>query len=293
MDALRVLSPLALTLSCFLTTAPRALLSLDRNAVVTGKRPLARLDEKPLTPEKEFLGFCNALLQPYLAGIRASCRGEHWDGAVRGTVGVIADLRECNKRTEWARQHIDALRPLIRQLIEGGADTFSNDLDRSSGWWTLRLKQKPVPVEFSFMIGDILHNLRSTLDHLVWQLTIANGKTPDSFPLAKESKMSCQSPSSRRGRVVVRADQYAPGQPRPRLHDVCGGCCHIMAGGVAEGRKSPRKCHAALESFIEHGAGQVASRALPSERQIAKCSIVHGCREHGTTGRLERVKRTL
>jgi hypothetical protein len=100
---------------------------------------------------------------------------------------VKADLRECKERIEWARQYIDALRPLTRHLIEEEPDAFFYDLDPSSGWWTLRLKVKPVPSEIPFMIGDILHNLRSTLDHLVWQLTIANGKTPDSFPLDKKS----------------------------------------------------------------------------------------------------------
>jgi hypothetical protein len=101
---------------------------------------------------------------------------------------VTADLRESKERIEWARQLIDLLRPLTRQLIEEEPDAFFYDLDPSSGWWTLRLKQKPVPAEISFMIGDILHNLRSTLDHLVWQLTIANGHTPPPFPLPKKSQ---------------------------------------------------------------------------------------------------------
>jgi hypothetical protein len=35
------------------------------------------------------------------------------------------------------------------------------------------------PVEFwGAIIGDVVHNLRSALDHLVWQLTLANGYTP-------------------------------------------------------------------------------------------------------------------
>ena len=38
-----------------------------------------------------------------------------------------------------------------------------------------------------YTVGDILHNLRSMLDHIVWQLTIANGHTPPSFPLPKGS----------------------------------------------------------------------------------------------------------
>ena len=100
---------------------------------------------------------------------------------------MTADLRECKKRIEWARQHIDALGVLNRQLLEEEQYAFFADLDRSSGWWTFRLKAEPVPTEISFMVGDVLHNLRSALDHLVWQLTIANGNTPDLFPLARKS----------------------------------------------------------------------------------------------------------
>ena len=36
----------------------------------------------------------------------------------------------------------------------------------------------PIPVDLSLVIGDAVHNLRSALDHLAWQLVLANGQTP-------------------------------------------------------------------------------------------------------------------
>lgn len=36
----------------------------------------------------------------------------------------------------------------------------------------------PPPLSFSVLAGEILYHLRSSLDHLVWQLIIANGKDP-------------------------------------------------------------------------------------------------------------------
>ena len=48
---------------------------------------------------------------------------------------------------------------------------------------------KPVPVTFSTIIGDILYNLRSALDHLAWQLVLANRGTPTNktaFPIRKK-----------------------------------------------------------------------------------------------------------
>lgn len=37
---------------------------------------------------------------------------------------------------------------------------------------------KIVPVEFGLMAGDAIHNLRAALDHLAWQLVLANNETP-------------------------------------------------------------------------------------------------------------------
>lgn len=44
------------------------------------------------------------------------------------------------------------------------------------------------PIEWSIRIGEILYNLRSALDHLVWQLVLANNRTPvsrNAFPIIR------------------------------------------------------------------------------------------------------------
>jgi len=53
-----------------------------------------------------------------------------------------------------------------------------------------RLKQ-PLPMDFGLLIGDALHNARSALDHMAWQLVLAGGGTPTdqtAFPIAKDAK---------------------------------------------------------------------------------------------------------
>ncbi|MDE0146112.1 MAG: hypothetical protein OXL95_09610 [Nitrospira sp.] len=45
------------------------------------------------------------------------------------------------------------------------------------------------PIEWSVRIGEIVYNLRSSLDHLVWQLVVDNGKNPsrkNAFPIFSE-----------------------------------------------------------------------------------------------------------
>jgi hypothetical protein len=45
---------------------------------------------------------------------------------------------------------------------------------------------RSVPVEFSILAGEVIYQLRSSLDHLVWQLVLANGRKPTTrseFPI--------------------------------------------------------------------------------------------------------------
>lgn len=76
------------------------------------------------------------------------------------------------------RLHDDQLAPYIarqKQRITSEVDPRTGD----KGFW---LDPEPVPSEWGPMIGDVLTNLRSSLDHLARQLVIANGRgASDSF----------------------------------------------------------------------------------------------------------------
>jgi hypothetical protein len=52
--------------------------------------------------------------------------------------------------------------------------------DLESGLHTLHVRDPlpPPPTRWSLIVGDCVHNLRSALDHLVYQLVIASGVTP-------------------------------------------------------------------------------------------------------------------
>lgn len=51
----------------------------------------------------------------------------------------------------------------------------------------MKVREAP-PLRWGIIVGEIVHNLRSALDHLVHQLALANGKTPDgiSYPVLTE-----------------------------------------------------------------------------------------------------------
>lgn len=63
--------------------------------------------------------------------------------------------------------------------------TLIQNLNSQSGRYELTIRQyRAVDVDllrFSVVAGEIIHHLRSSLDHLVWQLIIANGQDPSSF----------------------------------------------------------------------------------------------------------------
>jgi hypothetical protein len=62
------------------------------------------------------------------------------------------------------------------------------DLQTSEYRVFMRIRDAP-PIKWSIIIGEIVHNLRSALDHLAWQLVKANGEKPDrntGFPIFSE-----------------------------------------------------------------------------------------------------------
>ena len=57
--------------------------------------------------------------------------------------------------------------------------------------WVFRGATPHVPIEWSVILGEILYNLRSALDHLVWQLVVANGQTAghhNAFPIVNSER---------------------------------------------------------------------------------------------------------
>jgi hypothetical protein len=99
----------------------------------------------------------------------------------------MADLSECLARRDWAAKQLDGLTKAIRDYEASEPYELVDQLDPSRWFSTVVVKPTPVPMEISFMAGDVVHNLRSTLDHLVWQLTLANDNPKPVFPLPSGS----------------------------------------------------------------------------------------------------------
>jgi hypothetical protein len=87
----------------------------------------------------------------------------------------------------WAKKHIDDLEVAVDSFRLNNPHSIGREHDTQAGEFVYYVKAIPtIPDGLSFMLGDALHNLRSTLDHLACALVEAAGGKPNSktcFPI--------------------------------------------------------------------------------------------------------------
>jgi hypothetical protein len=76
------------------------------------------------------------------------------------------------------------------------------EFDTQKWEWVERfqVRQEP-PLRLGVILGDCVHNLRSALDHVIWQVTLLDGNTPDDgtqFPIASKSESQFEAIAKRR-----------------------------------------------------------------------------------------------
>jgi hypothetical protein len=96
-------------------------------------------------------------------------------------------------KVERAKKHIRDLEAAVKGFLDGEPYKLVPDRDPESGKYRPRVsvRQEP-PDDLSLIAGDAVHNLRSALDLLVWQLVLANGQTPGdqtALPIARSAKL--------------------------------------------------------------------------------------------------------
>jgi len=90
----------------------------------------------------------------------------------------------CRVLIKRAHNQIQALNAEIRTFLSSHPYEVTMDRDLDTGEGVLRLKVlRDPPSLWSAIVGEIIHDLRATLDHLVWGLTeIEQGAAPDPLP---------------------------------------------------------------------------------------------------------------
>src|SRR5829696_1059450 len=91
-------------------------------------------------------------------------------------------------RLDWAGQHLQSLEAEVRRWQNGSPCRVWTEFDLQSGnnlLWAEVVRQPPHSI--GMIIGDCLHNLRSALDNLAYELALAYQKGPLSRSMAGDS----------------------------------------------------------------------------------------------------------
>jgi hypothetical protein len=111
-----------------------------------------------------------------------------------------ASLDACAAKLDRATEHLDALRTEQSAYMESSPLKVTSHFDAASGWWSFRASCERISLRYSNIVGDCVHNLRSTLDQLVTQLAIVNGQqstTQHQFPITRDANTFSKQASQR------------------------------------------------------------------------------------------------
>lgn len=77
-------------------------------------------------------------------------------------------------RLDRAQHHLQTLKSAIDSYMASEPYIVVIDKDSTSGEGEIRIvAQSPPPAPLSLILGDCVHNLRSVLDHIAWQLSVS------------------------------------------------------------------------------------------------------------------------
>jgi hypothetical protein len=141
----------------------------------------------------------------------------------------MPDLSGVLAKLERAEEHREAYDELVEEFVGSEPYTIYSEYDPGTGWHSLRwqvLREAPLQ-RMALIFGDMISNLRATLDYLVWQLVLASGNRPGrrtAFPVVRRAKdWEVQSKTALRGVEQRWVDEIEARQPyhrpeRPSVH---------------------------------------------------------------------------
>jgi hypothetical protein len=141
----------------------------------------------------------------------------------------MADLSGVLAKLDRAEEHRFEFDHLVEEYVGGEPYTIYSQYEPQTGWHTLRwqaLREPPLE-RLALVFGDMISNLRTTLDYLVWQLVLVAGLRPGrrtGFPVVRRAKdWEVQSRTALRGVERRWVDEIESRQPfrrpeRPSVH---------------------------------------------------------------------------
>lgn len=100
-----------------------------------------------------------------------------------------------HEKLSWSAQHLHALDIEIKDFIKQHPFTARGEQDGDSRRFRILADKYPLlPSHWPLMVGDVIHNMRSALDQVIWALTMKSPKQPNNqqartvlFPVCETS----------------------------------------------------------------------------------------------------------
>jgi hypothetical protein len=158
------------------------------------------------------------------------------------TALVMTDQFSHALKLARASYHLDSFEAKVREWRDEHTHRYESHFDRESGKQFVYIRfPEPLPAEFRLIIGDCLHNLRSALDNLAYELAVRHhGSSPlpgrfdrrSEFPIfgdrewtarERRNKIGCIHPRAqaiiKRLQPYNRGDKFAS-DPLWKLHEL-------------------------------------------------------------------------
>lgn len=101
----------------------------------------------------------------------------------------VSMFESAKLKVERAKEHVGDLENAFRRFIQTDPQSLSIGNDPHTGAITVEVRlREAIPSALSLILGDAIHNLRTALDHVTWELIGLDGGTQDrqtAFPFSK------------------------------------------------------------------------------------------------------------
>ncbi len=105
---------------------------------------------------------------------------------------VFPSMESADGKLRRAKQHLESFRDKVSALEDADSHTFVVEDDADATQYVFKVRGiEPTDPDLGFLAGDCIHNLRTALDHLVFQLAIL-GQTGQE--LTEAEARSCSFP---------------------------------------------------------------------------------------------------
>ncbi len=106
-----------------------------------------------------------------------------------GTASLEGPLAKLDRA--WL--HMRTLNREVGAFKRSKTHFYTSEVDSQTGETVVRIwiTREPPSIRWGLLVGDITHNLRSALDHLIWQLILLSGNKPtrnNQFPIYRVEK---------------------------------------------------------------------------------------------------------